>query len=118
GGDAGAGKESRGWNTAMEKIVRQNEGLCIAAPPALYATAPRGILSGTVTDAAMHPTAVITLPEAQTVSCAYRINARVEPITTDAQLPQHRAAWCAGKCHRTGAVILRPAACLGRNRAG
>src|SRR6266705_1313319 len=74
------------WNTAMEKIVRQNERLGIAAPTALYVAAPRGILSGAVTNAAMHPTAIVTLPEAQTRPCAYRINARVESITANAQL--------------------------------
>ena len=101
----------------LEKIVRQNEGLRIAAPTALYVAAPRSILSGAVTDAAMHRTAVITLPEAQTGSCAYGINARVEPITADALLPQHRPAWRTGKCDRTRAVIIRTAACLGRSGA-
>ena len=56
------------WDTAVEKIVRQNEGSCVAAPAAAAAgdvTAPRSILICAVTDTTMQRTAVITLPEAE-----------------------------------------------------
>ena len=77
-------------NAAVEKIVRQNERSCVAAPAAAAAgnvAAPRRILVGAVTDTSMQRTVVVTLPEAQARSRAYGINARVESITADAQLP-------------------------------
>jgi hypothetical protein len=78
------------WNTTVEKIVRQDERSCIAAPAAGAAgdvAAPGCILTGAVTDAAMKHTAVVTLPEAETRACPYGINARVESIPAHAQLP-------------------------------
>ena len=74
----------------MEKIVRQNERSRVAAPTAGAAghvAAPSGILSGAVINAAMQRAVVVTLPEAQTRSRAYGIEARVESIAANAQLP-------------------------------
>jgi hypothetical protein len=77
-GHAGCRAVIAARNTAMEKIVRQNEGSSVSTPATAAAgnvAAPRRILRGAVTDTSVQRTVVVTLPEAQTRSRAYGINA-------------------------------------------
>jgi len=74
-GDAGCWTVIPSWDTAMEQVVWQNERLRIAAPAALDVATPGSILIRAVTNTTMQHTAVVTLPETQTRTCAHRINA-------------------------------------------
>ena len=104
-------------NAAMENVVWKNERLCVTRP-ATSAAAPTGIRIGAIAHAPVKATAVITLEKAQTRPSADRINARVESVTADVQLPLHGAARGTGKCHRTGTVVLRAAARLWSSSVG
>jgi hypothetical protein len=101
----------------MKEVVRQNERLRVAAPPA-GSRAPACSRSCAIRNATGERAAVVPLPETQIRARANRIDPGGEAVATFAHLPLHRARGRASEGDGKGAVILGAAVCLWARGAG
>ena len=105
-GNSGRGTIIASRNSAVEKIVGQDEGFRIAVPATAHVR-PGRVRRRAIRNTPAHPAAVRALEEAQARTGPDRIDPSVESVPAVTHLPLHRAGRSAAERDRHRAVVLR-----------